>query len=278
MTTMVVNIWMKTAISKLTRLGFSNYEARAYTALLQDNPLTAYEIAKNSGIPTSKIYEVIRKLENRNTIQSIRSERSPLYIPLPPDEFVENYRLSIENSLKSIRNSLRGVKVGIDTSYTWHMNDYDDMILRAQRMLGTARQTALLMIWPDEVLRLMEDLTLAQERNIKIAVIHYGPTNIKVGQVYRHSVERSLYAERELRGLTLVTDAQEALTGTISGTNTDAIWSMNPAFVIMAEDYLRHDIYMMKAVTRFDPVLKKTFGQRYEKLMDVFHDENRREC
>jgi sugar-specific transcriptional regulator TrmB len=272
---MVVNIGMKSAISTLARLGFSNYEARAYTVLLQDSPLTAYEIAKNSGIPTSKIYEVIRKLERRNTIQSIRSERSPLYIPVSPDEFIENYKLSIENSLNSIRNSLKGVKVGIDTNYTWHMSDYDDMILRAKRMLGTARETALLLIWPDEVLQLMEDLTQAQERNIKIAIIHYGPTDIKAGQVYRHSVERSLYADRQVRGLTLVTDSKEALIGTISGTKTDAIWSMNAAFVIMTEDYLRHDIYFIKTVTRFDPVMKKAFGQGYEKLMDVFHDKNR---
>jgi sugar-specific transcriptional regulator TrmB len=270
---MVVNIAMKTAISKLAQLGFSNYEARAYTALLQDNPLTAYEIAKNSGIPSSKVYEVIRKLENKNTIQSIRAERLRLYIPVSLDEFVENYKLSIEESLNSIRKSLRGVKVGIDTNYTWHMDAYDDLILRAKRMFGTARETALLLIWPDELSRLMEDLTQAHERAIKIAVIHYGPTNMNTGQVYRHSVEDSVYAERGVRGLTLITDSKEALIGKISETKTDAIWSMNNAFVMMAEDYLRHDIYLIKTMMRFNPCLKEAFGQRYEKMVDVFKDD-----
>jgi len=264
---------VKTAILKLAQLGFSNYEARAYTALLQDNPLTAYEIAKKSGIPSSKVYEVIRKLEDRNTIQSIHSERSRLYIPVSLDEFVENYKLSIEDSLNSIRNSLKGVKVGIDTNYTWHMKDYDDLVLRSKRMLATARKTALLLVWPDEVSRLMEDLTQAQERNIKIAVIHYGPTTMKVGQVYRHSVEDSVYSARGLRGLTLITDSKEALIGKMSETGADAIWSMNDAFVIMAEDYLRHDIYLIKTMMRFNPLLKETFGQRYEKMMDVFEDD-----
>ena len=265
---------MKTAISKLARIGFSNYEARAYTALLQDNPLTAYEIAKNSGIPTSKVYEVIKKLEDRNTIQSIHAKRSRLYIPVSPDEFLENYKLSIEDSLKSIRNSLKGVKVGIDTNYTWHMKDYDDMILRVKRMLGTARETALLLVWPAEVSRLIEDLVEARERDLKIAVIHYGPTNMNVGQVYRHSVEDSVYAERELRGLTLITDSKEALIGKISETNADAIWSMNDTFVIMAEDYLRHDIYLIKTMMRFNPVLKEAFGERYQKMTDIYQDQN----
>jgi len=81
---------MDNAVRKLTQLGLSEYEAKAYMALLRENPLTAYEIAKNSGIPTSKIYEVIRKLENRRTIQVIHGERSKVFVPLPPEEFVHN--------------------------------------------------------------------------------------------------------------------------------------------------------------------------------------------
>lgn len=270
---MVVNIAMKPVISKLTQLGFSSYEARAYTALLQDNPLTAYEISKNSGIPSSKIYEVIRKLENRNTIQSIRAKRSRLYIPVSPEEFVENYKLSIEDRLNSVRNSLKGVKVGIDTNYTWHIKDYDDILLRARRMVSTARETILLLIWPDEVPRILEALMQAQEAGIRIAVVHYGRTNMKAGQVYRHAVENSLYGKRGHRGLTIITDSKEALVAKISDTYADGIWSMNDAFVIMAEDCLRHDIYLIKTMTRFNPLLKDTFGDRYEKMVDVFSDE-----
>jgi hypothetical protein len=35
----------------LQQLGFSEYEARAYLALLQQNPLNGYELAKVSGLP-----------------------------------------------------------------------------------------------------------------------------------------------------------------------------------------------------------------------------------
>ncbi|MBW1815193.1 MAG: TrmB family transcriptional regulator, partial [Deltaproteobacteria bacterium] len=37
---MVVNI-----IKRLSEIGFSEYEAKAYTALVRANPATAYEIA-----------------------------------------------------------------------------------------------------------------------------------------------------------------------------------------------------------------------------------------
>jgi hypothetical protein len=41
----------------------------------------------------------------------------------------------------------------------------------------------------------------------------------------------------------------------------------------MAEDYIRHDIYVMKIVKRFDPLLKEKFGSRYENLRNVYRDE-----
>jgi len=61
--------------------------------------------------------------------------------------------------------------------------------------------------------------------------------------------------------------------GKSDGKKTEGIWSMNEGFVIMAEDYIRHDIYFMKLVERFDPLLREKFGEGYEKLRDVYRDE-----
>ena len=48
----------------LQQLGFSEYEARAYLALLQRNPLNGYELAKVSGLPRANVYAVLQKLES----------------------------------------------------------------------------------------------------------------------------------------------------------------------------------------------------------------------
>ena len=97
---MVVNNGMDSAVFRLTQVGFTEYEAKAYRALLEEHPLTAYEIAKKSGIPTSKIYEVIRKLEKRSAIQAIHGDRSRLFLPLPHDELIENIRAGTDLHLQ----------------------------------------------------------------------------------------------------------------------------------------------------------------------------------
>ena len=57
------------------------------------------------------------------------------------------------------------------------------------------------------------------------------------------------------------------------GEDSEGAWSRNHAFVTLAEDYVKHDIYIMKIVERLDPELQRLFGPRYEKLRDVWNDE-----
>lgn len=274
MTTIVVNSMMKAAIIKLSQLGFSEYEAKAYIALLKEHPLTAYEIAKKSGIPTSKIYEVIRKLENRHTIQSIHGERSKIFIPMPPEEFIQGFRSTIEDNLQAVKDELKDIKTGMDTSYTWHIKEYDGLIHKARRMLDTARSSILLSIWPPEINLLSESLYSAEERGVKIAVVHYGAASVKIKQLYIHPIEDTVFTDKGVRGLSMVVDSKEALNGIIVSNKAEAIWSMNEGFLIMADGYIRHDIYQMKTMKRLNPLLKKIFGERYEKLRDVYTDEN----
>ena len=265
---------MESVVLKLAQLGLSEYEAKAYIALLKENPSSAYEIAKNSGIPSSKVYEVIKRLETRLMVQAIYGERTRMFIPKSLDEFAENFKAIVEGNLQSVKKELQDIKTGIiDTSYTWHIKDYDALILKAGRMLDTAEKTVLLSVWPQEIETLSKFLIDAESRGVKIVVVHYGPTNIRVGQLYRHPVEETIYSQKGIRGFILVADSKEALTGKISGKETEAIWSMNEGFVIMAEDYIRHDIYLMKIISRFAPVLKEKFGARYEKLLDIYKDE-----
>ncbi|RJQ52521.1 MAG: TrmB family transcriptional regulator [Nitrospiraceae bacterium] len=264
---------MQTAVLKLKHLGFSEYEAKAYMALVHENPLTAYELSKNSGIPSSKIYEVLRKLELRHMIQLIRGERTKMFVPIPPDEFVRNFRSSIEDNLHAVRTELTTVKPGLDSGYMWHIKNYETLIHRAKRMINTARESLLVLIWKEEMKELAEALTGAVQRGIRTAVIHYGFTDFKISRIYIHPVEDTVYEAKKVRGFTLVSDLKEAVNGRIDSKGTDAVWSMNEGFVTMAEDYLRHDIYLMKTLQRFAPVMRKKFGDRYEKLRDVYADE-----
>lgn len=264
---------MQTAVLKLKQLGFSEYEAKAYMALVTESPLTAYELSKNAGIPSSKIYEVLRKLEFKHLIQSVYGERSKIFIPVPPDDFIQSFRSSVEDNLHAVSNELKTVRSELPTGYTWHIKTYESLIHRALRMINTARESLLMLLWKEEMSRVMDALGTAVERNVKLAIVHYGITDLKIQQLYIHPIEGTLYEEKGVRGFTLVADSKEALSGKIDVGSTDALWSMQQGFVIIAEDYIRHDIYFLKTSQRFSPVMRKKFGERFEMLRDVFRDD-----
>ena len=111
-------------------------------------------------------------------------------------------------------------------------------------------------------------------RDVKIAIIHFGSSKIRIGQLYQHPIEDTVYQEKGGRGIVIVADLKEVLMGTIfKYGRIEGAWSRNRGFITMAEDYIKHDIYIMKIVRRYDRLLKERFGNRYEKLRDVFKDE-----
>jgi hypothetical protein len=63
----------------LQELSFTEYEAKAYLALLEKAPLSGYAVSLNSGVPRSKIYEVLGGMVARGDVM-ISQEDTPLYL------------------------------------------------------------------------------------------------------------------------------------------------------------------------------------------------------
>ena len=89
-----------------------------------------------------------------------------MFIPMPPDEFIQNFRVEIDGKLHAVRNELKDIRTGMDASYTWHIKDHEGLVLKAKRMLDTARENIILAIWPDEIKLLTEPLEEAASRNV----------------------------------------------------------------------------------------------------------------
>ncbi len=82
--------------ASIKRLGLSEYEVKAYIALLAIKNGTASEISNAAGIPISKIYETLKSLEKKGLIR-VERERPMRYIPEHPQVAAEALRSSIEN-------------------------------------------------------------------------------------------------------------------------------------------------------------------------------------
>ena len=73
-------------VDGLMKIGFSEYEAKAYVALLRGSPVTGYQLSKLCGVPRSMIYEVLGKLTARGAAMTLREEGTTKYAPVAADE------------------------------------------------------------------------------------------------------------------------------------------------------------------------------------------------
>ncbi len=271
---MVVNRVRET----LKDLGFSEYEARAYISALKLQSATAYELAQDSGIPTSKIYETVGRLREKKLLFEVAEDKKKKFAPLSGEEFLDQTRRLSDQLLNDLTRDLKSLPQAKEVSFIWNIHDYEFLMEKSLKAIEEAESTILLSIWPEELEKVHGALESATLHGVRTAIIHFGEPEMRVGQFFIHPIKDTLYSERGGRGFTLVADSRVAVMGTIfEKRKVEGAWSENRGFVLLAEDYLKHDIYIMKIVHRFDRELIAKFGKQYAKLRDIFTDREKKQ-
>jgi len=94
-------------IDELKKLGFNEYQAKIYTALVGLGVATASEISQSSGVPPNKVYSVIDSLKKRGLVLAQESDTSTnRYRPRSPDSVIKELRNEYEAAFQKTENKL----------------------------------------------------------------------------------------------------------------------------------------------------------------------------
>ena len=88
-------------ISTLKGIGLTMYEAQAYATLTSLIQATADEVSKSSGIPRSKIYDVLKKLSEKDFIE-IEDGRPLTYVVKSPVEVLSHEKEKIDSQIEDV--------------------------------------------------------------------------------------------------------------------------------------------------------------------------------
>lgn len=259
----------------LIELGLTEYEAKAYLTLLKESPLSAYETAKRAGLPSSKIYEVLERLAQRGVVMQLDEGDKNSYIPKPHEQFLSGREAGFSRVLAALRQELAALGSEGEYSYLWRIRERSELLARALSALSASRREVLLSGFGEELGQLAEKLSQLDRAGVRLASVYFGEPEREglalAGKLYPHPIKDTLQAEKGGRGFALVCDSTEAIVGTIlPDGRVEGAYSRNRGFVLLAEDYIKHDIYIMKIVQRFDPQLIAGFGKDYAELRRVF--------
>ncbi len=255
-------------IEKMMELGLNKYEAKAYISLLKRPDITAYELSKLSGVPQAKIYETMTKLLEKNLVNII-SDNPIKYIALDFDSFLDNYRKNVNSTVKYLKNNLREVSSSKNLSYVLHLEGIDNINNKIRRVLSKVKKFLYLEAWNKDYEFFKEDLKALKEKGVEIVTVLYGDTDEDIGKIYYHEMEdMEDNVSAHGRWLTLVADGKESFFATFNKEKPQAIWTENEAFMLMAESFIVHDIYLAEIYKKYKKELDEDFGPNLKKIRE----------
>jgi sugar-specific transcriptional regulator TrmB len=97
---------MEGAVEKLQHVGLSEYEAKAYLALINVHLSTATQVSEQSGVPRTKIYSVLESLSGKGWIRGY-SGVPLLFKAVAPAIVFEKVKEEYAQLLDSVQGALR---------------------------------------------------------------------------------------------------------------------------------------------------------------------------
>ena len=259
----------------LRGLGFTEYEAKAYLALLRGSPATAYAVARESGVPRSKVYGVLGGMAERGVV--FISHGEPVrYAPLPSRELMQSRRREAEELLTAAEDELEEYAKqdagGANDDRIWDIEGRGEILSRLKELIGRAKERILLHVWREDAPELEEELAKAAERGVKITVMAYGDPEYDFAQVYLHEPgPEQITREYGGRWIILSVDAGEIVAGIVSpGEVAKAAWSSHPGIVMPITEQVKHDLYIAELLGSHREVLEEAYGPSLKKLREKF--------
>lgn len=245
------------AVEHLQALGFSEYEGRAYSALLQRGPLTGYQLAKASGIPRPNIYPVLDRLEQRGVVARIQVKGGAKYSPLPAGEVLARLSRNVQSHLENAGRALSEFAAGPQAEYVWNVEGYENLIARAEALADGAQRELLVGVWAAESKQLAAAFARAQARGVEITTLCIQGCPEECGGCRGHIYRYPLGANEEARWLVLAADNGELLVGQVHSAGASGALTRLEVFVTVAAHYVRNTIALAELVRSLGPRLAR---------------------
>lgn len=252
-------------IEEMKQLGLNQYESKAYLKLLEDWPVNGYTLSKNSGVPRSRVYEVLDGLTKKQLVFEKITENGTIYYPLEPDMLVKKLKKNYESIIEHVKKETTQLFVKSKEQYeskvvTGRKNIFEFIGL----LLEKANERIDISIWQEEYKDLEEFFNDAINRGIKIKGVYFGYDN-KLKDVLTHRRLETYLEEKDERYIIIIVDKKEAITGIISrGEESQITWTNDFGAIDIMEDYIVHDLM----INVYSSILSEKDREKYEAAMD----------
>lgn len=244
----------------LEKIGLTSYEIRTYSALLKAGELTASDLSQKSGVPYSKIYEVLGSLEEKGWIGSDDSRPTKYFSKSPAtaleatkqraaSDFKENESVILRELVPMYEKS--GISERPDI---WVLSGIMNIASKILEMVENCRNEVLIAIPKASetlVKQALPKLRQLHDRGVSITIL----MSAEMEKEYLKSISRvaSVKVKKGLFGGGIISDKRYVviLLGPLSSESEGdavAIWADHAGLAGFAKEYFEYLLKDAKSV------------------------------
>ncbi len=264
-----------TLIRLLEQFNFTESEAKVYVAFLENGPCTGYEISKLSGVPRSKIYNIIECLIQKGALSYTQSERAKIYRAESVDTLSTVIRKKTDANLAELKQASAYLSPPKADQQIWELADWDIVQTRAINMIQSAQDQLMVQIWSNELTPAIEAALLKKEKELeKFIIIYYDlekTRKTELHRIYHHGFEEEKLKDMNGRWMLITVDRNHMLYANLNETGmTKAIYTEEASMALFAREYILHDAYCLRILEHLRASAVEEFGATMKKVRDVF--------
>ena len=237
----------------LEKIGLTSYEIRTFSSLLKAGELTASDLSQKSGVPYSKIYEVLGTLEEKGWIGSDDS-RPTKYFAKSPATGIETTKQKMESDFKDNQNTVLNELIPLyEKSGTserpdiWVLSGTVNIAAKILEMVETCRNEVLIALpaaGEELIKQALPKLRLLHDKGVEITVL----TSDKMNKESLKAVSRvaTVKVREGMFGGGIISDKRYVVIllgpdiGTGDAAETVAIWADHAGLAGFARAYFEN--------------------------------------
>jgi len=239
-------------ITTLGALGFTEYEAKVYRALLANHPATGYQLSKDAGIPRSMVYEALGRLDARGAVLKTEEPKATLYRPMPPSALLDYVAEQQRQRIAAVRPGLEALYTARDEGHLWAFEGTERALSYARDMIAQAQSEVMLVLTDPALDALRPVIEAAAARGVRTGALLTGTGSLTVGEVAYHPTRESELHKLE-DTLVVVADEREVLIAGARGGSSAATVTTNSNMVQVGRQFVWMELFTHRILARLGP-------------------------
>ena len=259
---------MPDLVSELTQIGFTEYDAKVYMALLGNHPATGYQVSKESGVPRSMAYESLARLAGRGAVLKSAGGKATTYRPLPPEVLLARLQDEHAARVRKLNDGLGRLYAAQTEDGLWSIDGRQSILPYAMRMAKEA-ESELMLVLPDrDVSDMRQVLSEASERGVQVNTLMTGNAELGFGNVAYHPPRES-ELQKLTESLVVIVDEREALIASGSE-QLSATVTTNENLVLIARQFIWMELFAQRIYARIGPELIQRLDPVDRQVLEIY--------